>query len=370
MALAERCTGGAGIGEATGRMGEMPRTMRAVVIHENGGPERLTFHDDWPVPAIGPGEVLVRVRFCALNYLDIFVREGMPGEPVGLPFISGSDIAGDVVAVGDGVTAPAAGAAVVLNPSWGCGACEYCLDGEPMVCIDGHMLGEGDQGGLAEYVTIPAANCIPIPAGVTYEQAAALPVAWGTAWRMMVHRAKVRPGDDVLVLAAAGGVGLACVQIARLCGARVFAAASSDQKLARVKALGADAVINYQADPDWDRTVRAMTGKRGVDVVADTVGATTWERSIRALGKRGRLVTCGATAGPIGPTDIRYLFRREHNLLGSNGWTTRDIREVLNRVADGRLVPVIHGVYPLEETRAAEEALEGRQVFGKVLIQP
>jgi alcohol dehydrogenase len=232
------------------------------------------------------------------------------------------------------------------------------------------MLGEMEHGGLAEYVRAPAANCIPIPEGVGYEAAASLPVAWGTAWRMLVRRANLRPNEDVLVLSAAGGVGVACVQIAAMTGARVFAAASSDEKLERLKELGADVTINYAKDEAWDRTVRALTNKRGVDVVVDTVGETTWERSIRALGKRGRLVSCGATSGPIGQLDIRYLFRREHNILGSNGWTTDDIREVLKGVAKGKLVPVVHAVYPLEETRAAEEALEGRQVFGKVLVQP
>jgi alcohol dehydrogenase len=203
---------------------------------------------------------------------------------------------------------------------------------------------------------------------VSFEVAASLPVAWGTAWRMLVRRARLQPAEDVLVLSAAGGVGVACVQIASMMGARVFAAASSDEKLARLTELGADVTVNYESDSEWDRTVRSLTGKRGVDVVVDTVGETTWERSIRALGKGGRLVSCGATSGPIGKTDIRYLFRREHNILGSNGWTTGDIKLVLKAVASGRLTPVIHAVYPLEETRAAEEALQGRQVFGKVLI--
>jgi NADPH:quinone reductase-like Zn-dependent oxidoreductase len=353
-----------------GSTGELPATMRAAVIHEHGGPDKLAVHQDWPVPRPGPGEIVVKVRFCGLNYLDIFVREGMPGEPVALPTISGGDVAGDVAAVGDGVDERLAGAAVVLNPSWSCGECEYCRDGDTTICLGGNMLGEGADGGMAEYVKAPAANAIPLPEGVSYEHAACVPVAWGTAHRMLIDRAKLRVGEDLLVLAAAGGVGLGCVQIGRMAGARVFAAASSDDKLRRLKELGADEVVNYTKDPDWDRTLRAMTNKRGMDVVVDNNGAATWEKSIRVLGKRGRLVSTGATSGPIGPTDIRYLFRREHNILGSNGWRQKDILAVLRGIQQEKLTPVIHKIYPLEEARAAEEALANREVFGKVLIQP
>src|SRR6185503_19662825 len=215
-----------------------------MVIHRHGGPEVLTYEPKWPDPVAGPGEMVVRVHACALNPLDIFTREGMPGEPTPLPHITGGDIAGVVHAVGAGVETPRVGDRIVLNPSWGCGVCEYC-----------------------------------------------------------------RAGEDVLVHGAVGGVGLAAIQIAKLAGARVFATASTADKLERATALGADVAINYAEDKEWDVTVRRLTGKRGVDVIVETVGAAVWERSIRALGKGGRLVTTGATSGPIGPTDIRYLFR-------------------------------------------------------------
>ena len=366
--------------------------MRAIVIHRHGGPEVLTLEATWPDPVAGPGEIVVQVKACALNFLDIFTREGMPGEPTPLPHITGGDIAGVVVQVGLPAEADAApvdrshrdgpprrqpppgqpkvGDRVVLNPSWGCGTCEYCRDGEIPKCIRVHMLGEMDPGGLAEYVKAPAAQAIAIADGYSYEEAACLPITFGTAWRMLLTHACVRPGEDVLVHGASGGVGLAAVQIAKLAGARVYATGSSTAKLEKVKALGADVVIDYVQDRDWDVTLRQLTGRRGLDVVVETVGAATWERSIRALGKGGRLVTSGATSGPVGATDIRYLFRREHTILGSNGWTHNDLLTITRLAFAGRLRPVIDRVLPLEETADGERALEQRLVVGKVVIRP
>jgi NADPH:quinone reductase-like Zn-dependent oxidoreductase len=344
--------------------------MRAVVIHRHGGPEVLTLEPAWPAPVAGPGDVVVRVMACALNFLDVFTRQGMPGEPTPLPHITGGDVAGVVETVGPGVTQPRVGDRVVLNPSWGCGACEYCRAGEVPKCLRVHMLGEMDPGGLAEYVRAPASQAIPLADGYSFEEAACLPITFGTAWRMLVTHARVRPGDAVLVHGAGGGVGIAAVQIARLAGARVFATASTASKLGRLTDLGADVPINYVEDRDWDVTVRRLTGKRGLDVIVETVGAATWERSIRALGKGGRLVTSGATSGPIGPTDIRYLFRREHAILGSNGWTHNDLLTITRFAFEGRLRPVIDRVLPLEQTAAGERALEAREVFGKVVIRP
>jgi NADPH:quinone reductase-like Zn-dependent oxidoreductase len=349
---------------------ELPKTMRAIVMHRHGGPEVLTLEREWPRPVAGPGEIVVRVKACALNYLDIFTREGMPGEPTPLPHITGGDVAGVVAETGPGVAWPPVGERVLLNPSWGCGRCEYCREGETTRCLRGHMLGEMDPGGLAEYVKVAAAQAITIPAHYPFELAACLPVAWGTAWRMVVTQADVTPGDVVVVTAAAGGVGLGAVQLAKLQGARVVALASSDAKLARLKTLGADETINYVADADWDQTVRRLTGKRGADVIIETVGESTWERSIRALGKGGRLVTSGATSGPIGPTDIRYLFRREHRILGSNGWTHNELLRLAAHAFAGRITPVVDRVLPLERTAEGEVALAGREVFGKVVIVP
>jgi NADPH:quinone reductase-like Zn-dependent oxidoreductase len=348
----------------------MSETMRAMVIHEHGGPEVLTLEEAWPKPEPGPGEIRVRVKACALNYLDIFTREGMPGEPTPLPHITGGDVAGLVDAVGPGMQRPAVGDRVLLDPHWGCGACEYCRDGETTVCLSGHMLGEMDPGGLAGFTVCPAAQAIPIPADYPFDLAACLPVAWGTAWRMVVTHGAIRPGDVALVLGAAGGVGLAAVQIARLQGARVIATASTDDKLHRIGEYGAEHLVNYATDTDWDRTVRQLTGKRGADLIVETVGDATWERSIRALGKHGRLVTSGATSGPIAKTDIRYLFRREHRILGSNGWTHNELRRVARHAFEGRLRPVVDRVLPLARTGEGEEALERRQVFGKIVIHP
>jgi NADPH:quinone reductase-like Zn-dependent oxidoreductase len=344
--------------------------MRAIVIHRHGGPEVLTFEPAWPDPVAGPGEIVVRVAACALNPLDVFTREGMPGEPTPLPHITGGDVAGTVASVGPGVERPAAGDRVVLNPSWGCGRCEYCRDGEVPKCLRVHMLGEMDPGGLAEYVKVPATQAIPVPDGYPLETAACLPITFGTAWRMLVTHARVRPGEDVLVHGAAGGVGLAAIQIARLAGARVLATASSRAKLGRARELGADVLVDYAEDRDWDVTVRRLTGKRGVDVVVETVGAATWERSIRALGKGGRLVVSGATSGPVGPTDLRYLFRREQTIQGSNGWTHNDLLTVTRLAFEGRLRPVIDRVLPLERAAEGEEAMARREVIGKVVIRP
>jgi len=351
-------------------MTTLPTTMRAMVIHRHGGPEVLTLEREWPRPVAGPGEIVVAVKACALNYLDIFTREGMPGEPTPLPHITGGDVAGVVAETGAGVEWPSVGERVLLDPHWGCGRCEYCREGQTTRCLCGHMLGEMDPGGLAEYVRIPARQAIPIPSPYPFDLAACLPVAWGTAWRMVVTHGRPKPGDVVVVTAAAGGVGLGAVQIAQLQGARVIALASSDAKLARLKTLGADETINYVSDPDWDVAVRRLTGKRGADVIVETVGESTWAHSIRALGKGGRLVTSGATSGPIGPTDIRYLFRREQRILGSNGWTHRELLRLTGHAFAGRLTPVVDRTLPLERTAEGERALADRDVFGKVIIAP
>ena len=339
-------------------------------MHRHGGPDVLKLETAWPRPLAGPGEIVVQVRACALNFLDIFTRVGMPGEPTPIPHITGGDIAGVVAEVGAGVTTPGVGDRVVLNPTWGCGACEYCRAGQVPRCLRPHMLGELDPGGLAEYVKCPAGQAIALAEGYTFDLAACLPITYGTAWRMVVTYGRINPGDVVVVLGAGGGVAVAAIQIAKLMGARVIATASTDDKLARARLFGADETINYVSDVDWDIQVRRLTGKRGADVIIETVGESTWERSIRALGKGGRLVTSGATSGPIGRTDIRYLFRREQTIQGSNGWTHNDLLRVTSLAFQGRLRPVIDRVLPLERTVEGELALERREVVGKVIIDP
>jgi NADPH:quinone reductase-like Zn-dependent oxidoreductase len=344
--------------------------MRALVMHRHGGPEVLTLETNWPDPVPEPGEIVVEVQACALNFLDIFIREGMPGEPTPLPHITGGDIAGIVRDVGSGVSSPSIGDRVVLNPAWGCGVCEYCRDGLTPRCLHSHMLGEQQPGGLAEFTKCPAAQAIPVPAAYSLDAAACLPITFGTAWRMLVTRAAVQPTDVVVVLGAGGGVAIAAIQIAKLMGARVIATASTDEKLQRARALGVDDTIDYVAHADWDVVVRKLTGKRGADVIVDTVGATTWPGSIRALGKGGRIVTAGATSGPIGETDIRYLFRREQSLIGSNGWTHNELLRVTTLAFQGRLTPVIDRIVSLEQTAESECLLEQRRVFGKIVVHP
>jgi alcohol dehydrogenase len=227
-----------------------------------------------------------------------------------------------------------------------------------------------DPGGLAEYVKCPAGQAIPLAPDYPFAEAACLPITFGTAWRMLERFGRIVPGDVVVVLGAGGGVAIAAIQIAKLMGARIIATASTDEKLARAAEFGADETINYVREPEWDTAVRRLTGKRGADVIVETIGATTWEQSIRALGKGGRLVTCGATAGPIGQTDIRYLFRREQTIQGSNGWTHNDLLRLTKLAFAGKLRPVIDRVLPLEQVADGERALERREVFGKVIIDP
>jgi NADPH:quinone reductase-like Zn-dependent oxidoreductase len=232
------------------------------------------------------------------------------------------------------------------------------------------MLGEHAQGGLAEFVTYPATQAVVLPPDYPFAKAACLPITFGTAWRMLTRYSAITPGDVVVVLGAGGGVALAAIQIARLMGATVIATASTDEKLGHARALGAAETINYSTDENWDAAVRRLTNKRGADVIIETVGATTWDRSIRALGKGGRLVTCGATAGPIGATDIRYVFRREQTIQGSNGWTHDELLRVCQLAFRGLLEPVIDRILPLERAADGERALENREVFGKVIIDP
>ena len=347
-----------------------PQIMRAVVIHQHGGLEVLKLETSWPRPVPGPGEILVKVEACGLNYLDIFVRNGMPGEKVPLPLISGGDIAGTVVAHGTGVTAPAIGTNVALDPNWGCGECEYCADGLQLRCLHGHMLGEREDGGLADFVKCPARQAILLPAGYGFVEAAALPITFGTAYRMVVTRGQVLPDETVVILGAGGGVAIAALQLAKLVGARVIAIASTDEKLQRAREFGADHLINYTSDQEWDKTVRQITTKRGADVVIESVGGPSWEKSIRCLGKGGRLVTCGATSGALATTDIRYIFRRELKIIGSDGWTHNELRRVLSLAFQHKVVPVVHSVLPLESVAEAEQLMENRAIFGKIIIVP
>ena len=270
--------------------------MKALAFDEHGGLDKLTYRDV-PEPKIGDGDVLVKVRACALNHLDLFVREGLPGLKLPLPFWSGCDIAGEVAAVGGAAQGVAVGDRVAVNPNLHCGRCEYCEKGEHSLCVSYGILGEHTYGGLAEYVKVDAQKVVKLPPDVAYEDAAAFVLVNMTAWRMLVTQARLRAGEDLLVIGVGGGVSSTAVQIGKLCGARVWVTSSSDDKLARARELGADECINH-AKEDWARVIAQKTGRRGVDVVLENVGAATWQGSIRALAKGGRLVTCGGDVRP------------------------------------------------------------------------
>lgn len=325
--------------------------MKAAVIEKQGGAENIVWRD-WPDPVPAADQVLVRVCACGLNHLDIFVRRGMPGMPVPMPFISGGDIAGEIAGLGADVQGFAVGDRVVLNPSTPAG-----------------MMGEQIQGGMAEYAVAPASHVIKLPDAVSSREAACLPVAYGTAERMLLVRGRVKAGELVLVLGASGGVGNACVQIAKHVGATVIAAAGGADKAEKLKELGADHVIDYRAE-DFSAAAWRISGKNGVDLVVNFTGGDTWAPSLRTLRKDGRLVTCGATAGYEAVTDIRYIWIRELNIIGCDGWSTEGIRKMVDGVAEGWLTPVISQVLPMSEAADAERLMEERSIFGKVILEP
>ena len=331
--------------------------MRAVVIYEHGGRDKLVL-DDVQDPTLARGEILLRVKAVGLNYLDVFVRRGMPGLPIDLPRISGGDVAGEVAALGEGVQSVEVGQRLLIDPA--------------VRMPDGTLgaLGESTTGGLSEYMTVSADNAIPLPDDVSYEQAAALPIAYGTAWRMLRTRGRVRAGESVLVLGASGGVGTGAVQIAKMMGCVVFAAASSDDKLQRLKELGADYLVNYAAHPEFHRYVRGLTDGEGVDVVVNYTGGDSWVRSLKSVKRGGRILTCGATAGFDPPTDIRYIWRKEMDIIGSDGWRRQDLIDLLDAVRDGSITPVIGAVLPLEQTAEGHRLLEEREIFGKAIVKP
>jgi NADPH:quinone reductase-like Zn-dependent oxidoreductase len=342
--------------------------MKALAFHEHGGLDRLRYQEV-PDPAIGPADVLVRVRACALNHLDLFVREGLPGFRLPLPFWTGCDIAGEVAQVGAEVREVAVGDRVAVNPNLHCGRCEFCQKGEQSLCVTYGILGEHVHGGLAEYVKVAGDKTLTLPAHVKYEDAAAFILVNMTAWRMLVTQARLRAGEDLLVIGVGGGVSSTAVQIGKLCGARVWVTSSSDDKLARARELGADECINHMRE-DWARVVWEKTGKRGVDVVLENVGAATWKGSLRALAKGGRLVTCGATSGPIGETDIRVVFWKQVSIIGSTMSSNAEFHDVMRELFRGRLRAIVDAVMPLGEGVDAQRRLaEGKQ-FGKIVLTP
>jgi alcohol dehydrogenase len=335
--------------------------VKAAVVRAHGGPERLVYETDFPDPRAGAGEVVVRVRAASLNYHDVFTRRGMPGIKIPMPAIMGLDAAGEIAALGPGVTGWRVGERVLIDP---------------INRVKGALMGETVHGGLAELALADAHQLIRIPDAVSFEDAAALPVAYGTAHRMMVTIGRVAPGERVLILGASGGVGTCAVFLAKMAGATVIACGSNADKLGRLRELAADDVIDY-AVSDFVTAVHERFGKPhrrgyegGVDVVINFTGGDTWVKSMRCLRRGGRMLTCGATAGFDPKTDIRYIWTFELQILGSNGWTVDDIATLLRLVDEGKLKPVIDRVFPLAEAREALRLLEDREVIGKVIVAP
>jgi NADPH:quinone reductase-like Zn-dependent oxidoreductase len=342
--------------------------MKAVVIHQNGGLEALRY-EDAADPTPGANEVLIEVRAASINHVDLWIRKGIPGKRFAFPLIPGCDAAGIIRAVGEGVSGLAAGTRVTINPGISCGHCEFCAAGYGSQCNTFTMIGEERNGSYAQLLKVPAHIVLPIPDTLSFEDAAAAPLVTLTAWSMMVNKGKLQPGEDVLILAVGAGVGTAALQIAKMMGCRVFAAASTDAKLERAKQLGADFLINY-AKEDFDKKIRDLTNKRGVDVVVDYVGGDSWVKSLRSARKGGRVLTCGATAGFDPKTDLRHVFYRQVQVIGSTMGSHRDFLDAMRCVFRGEIRPVIDRVLPLSEAQRGHEAIERREVFGKVVLRP
>jgi len=341
--------------------------VKAILFHQHGGPEVLQF-TDVPDPEPRPTEVLVRVRACALNHLDLWVRGGLPNVPIPLPHIPGSDVAGEIAKIGSEVTTVRVGQKVVLAPGVTCGKCAACISGQDNRCRQFTNLGYMIDGGCAEFVRVPEVNCLSCPDNLSFEQAAAIPLVFQTAWHMLIARAQLQPGEDVLVLGAGSGVGTAAIQIAKFFGARVIATAGSDEKLQKARELGADHGINHKSQKIRDE-VRRITNKRGVDVVFEHVGTATWDDSLASLALAGRLVTCGATTGYDAKIDLRFLFSRQLSLLGSYMGVKSELHTIMKLVAASRLKPVVDRTFPLAEAAAAHAYLESAQQFGKVVLK-
>jgi NADPH:quinone reductase-like Zn-dependent oxidoreductase len=340
--------------------------MKAVRIHQFGGPEVLTY-EDIPDPQLRKDQVLVRVKACSLNHLDLWVRKGLPG--VKLPHILGSDVAGEVVEVGEYVSGVKVGQRVLVAPMHFCGHCVKCLAGVQNQCREFTVLGNAVDGGNCELFAVSGANIIPIPDSLTFDQAASVPLVFVTAWHMLVGLAGVGPGQTVLVLGASSGVGIAAIQIAKLFHCRVITTAGDESKIEKGRALGADYGINHYKQKIAEE-VRKITSKEGVDIVVEHVGAATWDESMKCMKAGGTLVTCGATTGPGVGIDLRHLFARQLRILGSYMGTMGELNEVLAHVFAARLKPVLDRVFPLSEIRAAHEYLEKSQMFGKVVMNP
>lgn len=340
--------------------------MKAVRIHQYGGSEVLQY-EDVPDPILRKDQVLIRVRACAMNHLDLWVRKGTTKSP--LPHIPGSDVAGDIVETGEYVTGFKAGQRVLLAPMYFCNQCEHCTAGRQNMCRQYTVLGNAIGGGNCELMAIPAVNVIPIPDSLDYNQAASVPLVFLTAFHMLTGRAAIRPGHTVLVLGANSGVGIAAIQIAKLFNATVIATAGNDKKIAKARELGADYVIDHYKQTISEE-VKKITNQAGVDIVLEHVGASTWDESMKSLKPSGTLVTCGATTGSDVKIELRFLYSKQFNLLGSYMGTMGELHEVLRHVFSGKLKPVVDRTFSLKDVRAAHEYMEKSEMFGKIVLNP
>jgi NADPH:quinone reductase-like Zn-dependent oxidoreductase len=344
----------------------MARPMRAALFRQHGGPEVMEV-GEVPAPEPGPGEVLVKVRAAALNHIDLWLRRGLPALRMPLPHVPGADICGVVAGLGPGAPALKEGDRVVVNPGLSCGRCVRCLSGEDNLCPEYRMIGEQTWGGQAQYVAVPAVNLVAAPDGVDDAELASLPIVFLTAWQMLADKARVRPGETVLVMAGGSGVGVAAIQIACLLGAHVLTTASSDAKLEKARALGAEAGLR-QTGNELVREVKRLTGGKGVDVVVEHTGAEAFQAAVRACGKGGRIVTCGATAGHEPALNLRYVFWHQLSILGSTLAPKGRLHHILQLVAERKLRGVVDRVLPLAEVAEAHRALEARTVVGKLVL--
>jgi NADPH:quinone reductase-like Zn-dependent oxidoreductase len=340
--------------------------MKALLFHQHGGPEVLEYAD-FPTPEPKPGEVLVRLRAAALNRMDVMVRNGWPGLRLEMPHINGADGAGQIEALGEGVSGFEIGDHVVINPNIGCGKCEFCLAGRDNLCVNWHLLGETIRGTYAQYVAVPARQLYKLPAEFDYRKAAAAALVYQTAWHSMVVRGNLQPYETLLIVGAGGGVNTASVQIAKYIGAQVVIVGSDAEKLEKAKAIGADILIDRSKETDWSKAVFLATNKRGVDAVVDNVGIT-FVQSLRALRKGGRLLTVGNSGGPKFEIDNRYIFAKHLTIIGSTMSTITDFNEVMDLIVAGKLKPILDSTFPLQDAAAAQERLWRNENFGKITL--
>ena len=341
--------------------------MKAIAITGQGGMDKVRYMDV-ERPQVAPREVLIEARAVALNHLDIFVRNNLDSLKLATPHVAGADGAGVVAEVGAEVSRVQVGDRVLINPGLHCGVCEFCQAGEQSLCVRFGIMGETRPGTFAEYFTIPQENVHPMPEGFSWEEAAAFPLVFLTAWRMLISKAAIKPGEEILILGIGGGVATAVLQLVKAIGLRAFVTSSNDEKLQQAQKLGADAVINYKTQ-DFAREIRTLTNRRGVDVVVDSVGGDSYAKSLASLAKGGRLVTCGATAGPRPQTDLARIFWNQLSVFGSTMGNLREFAEMLNFVRTRGVKPVIDQVFPLAEGANAFARMEEGKQFGKIVLK-